>query len=172
MPLGFSLVEVLISMLMIAAFLTTALQALIAATAIKVKAEEISEATAWMQDDLETIRFEASQLSYSREKCEAVFSGDLTQLSYTDELKTVLASVPSTVPPINPNNARLIPKVSTLGGRSYLLRRTLSIDPNQRTSLQVTHEVFRDFDQDLIVDSEEIRTQYSEVIPDVIFSCE
>ena len=61
---GFSLVEVLVSILMIAGFLATAMQALVAATAIKVKSEEISEATIWMQEDLEAIKFEANRLGF------------------------------------------------------------------------------------------------------------
>ena len=158
---GFTLVEVLVSILMIAAFLTTALQALIAATAIKVKAEEDSEAITWIQEDLERIRFEANLLpldpALDPAQCATTYATRLRE--------QVLQSSPG--PIVSPS--------STLSERRYILQRTLN---SQQQALQITYQVFRDVNGNGSLDPEEndeptdiVRSIYSEVIPDVTFSC-
>ncbi len=145
---GFSLVEVLVSILMIATFLAIAMQTLMAATAIKVKSEEISEATAWMQDDLEAIKYEANRLPSIEGNC-----GNYAQV-LQNEINSVIAV----------SN----PRVNASGGREYLLSRQFS---TQNDLLGITHEIHRDFDGDGAQDGEPIGQLYSEIIPDAAFAC-
>lgn len=62
---GFTLVEVLVGLLVIVGFISTAMQALVTATVFKVKGQELSEATTWIQEDLEMVKFKANRLDYS-----------------------------------------------------------------------------------------------------------
>ncbi len=162
---GFTLVEVLVSILMIAAFMTTALQALIAATALKVKAEEVSEATAWMQEDLENIRFEANRIGLTPSTPpQYTPNPTLCSNGYAQTLQTILSASPSEVQ-----------RTSSFGARQYILKRSLV---SQVETLQITHQVFRDTNGNGVLDPNEfddpqdaIRSLYSEVIPDVTYAC-
>lgn len=58
---GFTLVEVLVGLLVIVGFISTAMQALVTATVFKVKGQELSEATTWIQEDIERVRFKAKR---------------------------------------------------------------------------------------------------------------
>lgn len=62
MKRGFSLVEVLISIMIITTFTLIALQALVLSAASRVKAEQRSGATNWIQENLEEAKFLAFQL--------------------------------------------------------------------------------------------------------------
>lgn len=75
--LGFTLVEVLVGLLVITGFISTAMQALVTATVFKVKGEELSEATTWIQEDLERVKFQANRLHYT------VNDDDPTQSKYS-----------------------------------------------------------------------------------------
>lgn len=160
---GFSLVEVLVSILMIAGFLATAMQALVAATAIKVKSEEIAEATTWMQEDLEAIKFEANRLgftidtnSYDPDVDMDGDSNDDCTDGFANDLKNKLTNGPL---PYQQNEQD---KVSALGGRNYTLERVLTASNN---TLKIDHKVLP---SDGVKPVGEL---YSEVVPDVTFSC-
>lgn len=60
---GFTLFEVLISLLIAVMFVLTALQLMALATYAKVRAKEQAEATFWIQEDLENIKLEAKTYS-------------------------------------------------------------------------------------------------------------
>lgn len=59
---GFTIVEVLIALLIATIFITVAMQMMVFAAIFKVRAQENAAATTWIQEDLENIKFEASQL--------------------------------------------------------------------------------------------------------------
>ncbi len=59
---GFTLVEVLVSILITTTFVATAMQAMVLAAVFKSRAKQYSEATTWIQEDLENVRHTASQL--------------------------------------------------------------------------------------------------------------
>lgn len=59
---GFTLTEVMVAILITSVFVATAMQAMVIAAVMKVKARQYSVATNWMQEDLEGVRFTASQL--------------------------------------------------------------------------------------------------------------
>lgn len=56
---GFSLIEVLVTILVISGFLLGALQATVLATLLRVQAQDKQDALNWVQQDLELIRYQA-----------------------------------------------------------------------------------------------------------------
>jgi len=64
---GFSLLEALVGILVITTFTLTALQAMVIATVFRVKAEQKSGATNWIQERVENAKFEAFQLDIDSE---------------------------------------------------------------------------------------------------------
>jgi prepilin-type N-terminal cleavage/methylation domain-containing protein len=59
---GFTLVEVLVAILIATIFVTVTMQMMVMATIFKVRAQEYAEATNWIQQDLENVKFQASQI--------------------------------------------------------------------------------------------------------------
>lgn len=59
---GFTLVEVLVAILITTLFVVVAMQSMVIAAIFKAKAQEYSEATTWIQEDLENVKYQASQL--------------------------------------------------------------------------------------------------------------
>ncbi|PHV64050.1 type IV pilus modification PilV family protein [Cyanobacterium aponinum] len=56
---GFSILEVLVTILVITGFVLGSLQATVLATLLRVQAQDKQEATNWLQQDLELIRYQA-----------------------------------------------------------------------------------------------------------------
>jgi prepilin-type N-terminal cleavage/methylation domain-containing protein len=149
---GFTLVEVLVGILLMAAFTGTAMQAIVSATAFKVKAEELSEATVWMQEDLELVRYQASKVAAVASKCSASKADDGYAKALKDE--------------INSPSTDSTPKTSAIGQRPYTLMR--KADPKNEQPynvLMLNYSVTRPGD------STPIAQLYSEVIPDAFLSC-
>lgn len=63
---GFTLVEVLIAILITTIFVTIAMQAMVIAAVFKARAKQYSEATTWIQQDIENVKFQAGQLKYTQ----------------------------------------------------------------------------------------------------------
>lgn len=59
---GFTMVEVLIAILIATIFVAVTMQMMAIAAMFKVRAQEYAEATAWIQEDLENLKYQASQL--------------------------------------------------------------------------------------------------------------
>lgn len=78
---GFTLVEVLIAILIATIFITVAMQMMVIATIFKVRAQEYAEATTWIQEDLENVRYQASQIGSVQSM---TASNDLITVSYHD----------------------------------------------------------------------------------------
>lgn len=57
---GFTLVEVLVAILIATIFVTVAMQMMVIAAMFKVRAQEDAEATNWIQEDLENVRYQAA----------------------------------------------------------------------------------------------------------------
>ncbi|WP_299404028.1 type II secretion system protein [Acaryochloris sp. IP29b_bin.148] len=60
---GFTLVEVAVSMLVLAIFIGTAMQGLVLSTSFKVRAKQLTEANTWIQQDLEDVKAIASDVN-------------------------------------------------------------------------------------------------------------
>lgn len=59
---GFSMVEVLVAILIATIFVTATMQVMALATVFRVRAQEYAEATTWIQEDLENVKEQASQV--------------------------------------------------------------------------------------------------------------
>ena len=62
---GFTMVEVLIAILIATIFVAVTMQMMALAAMFKVRAQEYAEATAWIQEDLESVKYEAANLQYT-----------------------------------------------------------------------------------------------------------
>ncbi len=165
---GYSLTEVLVGMLILFSTATSALQAMVTTIALKVKAQETTEAINWVQEDLENIRYLASQLDFdgstytaNSNRCSATDEGSGYADLLRDDIQGLEVSNNS-----DPNNAEVINKNSRLENRSYRLTRTTSVaDTSPYNILQLSYTVASS-------DGSPVLSQYVEVIPDVTFACE
>lgn len=72
---GFTLVEVLVAVLIVSILITTSMQAMIYSTVFKIRARQYTEATTWIQENLEFVKYQASNYSDSS-KCNAASSAN------------------------------------------------------------------------------------------------
>lgn len=63
---GFTLVEVLVAILITTIFVAVSMQAMVLATVFKVRAQESAEATTWIQEGLEEVKYTAANLQFSQ----------------------------------------------------------------------------------------------------------
>jgi prepilin-type N-terminal cleavage/methylation domain-containing protein len=154
---GFTLVEVLIGILIIAAFSATAMQALVASTAMKIKSQELSESTNWMQEDLESVKFEANRLDFDpiAKQYNPNLDACKPSAGYAQRLMGVL-------PPV------MSPKTSTIGNRSYEFTRDATLSPSAPNILQLSYKIQRVSGGST---TGKPYTLHAEVIPDAAFAC-
>jgi Tfp pilus assembly protein PilV len=76
---GFTIIEVLTAILIAIVFVTVAMQMTVIATMFRVRAQESAEATTWIQEDLEDVKFLASQLEIK----------NVANMTATDDLITI-----------------------------------------------------------------------------------
>jgi prepilin-type N-terminal cleavage/methylation domain-containing protein len=145
---GFTLVEVLVGILLISAFLGTAMQAIVSATAFKVKAQELSEATVWIQEDQELVRYQASRIAADVPRCSALSPST----GYAQALEEQLSSIPT--------------KYSALGKRPYTIARI-----STPVNVQPYHVLSLNYAVTRQGESAPIAQIHSEVIPDAFLSC-
>ncbi|MCG9893763.1 MAG: prepilin-type N-terminal cleavage/methylation domain-containing protein [Thermosynechococcaceae cyanobacterium MS004] len=170
---GFTLVEVLVAALLTVILTGVAMQTLVAAAAVRVKAQEASEATTWIESDFTELKSEANgeDMGYcpngsaasdcagisDNYKTEPAKCNASTQDSgYAKDLQTLLGQQTDTA------------KLSVIGQRPYVLRRTTSIK-NQApyNTLQIAYAVYRGTS----ATGTPMNTYYTEVIPGASFSC-
>lgn len=156
---GFTLIEVLAGILLVAIFTSTALQAMVMSTAIKVKAQEASDATAWMQEDLEWIRSEASRLD--KDATDVTRCGaSIASQGYGAKLRAVIDKDP-------PIHQQSFTKKSPMGQRSYLLNRTVLVSSTEPfNTLAISYTVTPQDKPD-----ESIAQLYAEVVPEASLTC-
>lgn len=110
---GFTLTEVLVAILITSVFVATAMQAVVVAAVMRVKAKRSAEATTWIQQDLENVKSSAATLAEDPSKCN----------TYGTYLQNNLPSFDAT---------------KTISGKSF----TLSRSPNPSNNiLQLTYTV-------------------------------
>jgi len=142
---GFTLTEVLVSILITTIFVATAMQAMVIAAVMRVKAKQYAEATTWIQQDLESVKYRATegpspnQLPYDSTKCDAYGT-------YLQE----------NLPDLSDSGSK------TISGKSFTLSR--STTPNGNV-LQLNYTVTPENG------SEPVANMYTEVIPDAAFKC-
>ncbi|WP_404787623.1 hypothetical protein [Altericista sp. CCNU0014] len=154
---GLSYVEVMVSMLTSALFLSTTLQAYVAATGLRVKTRQADAAIASIQADVESIRQMAQALPSNAADCQLPPSGSYAQqimqsIANKDRVAlNVLVDIPPevSVSTIAPNEDRpiVMEQVATLPMAAlpgdYRMQRTLSVDTSGLPSEQVLQIAYR-----------------------------
>jgi len=118
---GFTLFEVLVSILIVAIFLAVAMQALLIAVVFKVRAEQRNEAVNWIQKDLEFVKNQAKEYEINTfphsVRCNATTSAD----GFAAGLLHNILGTPMLPPPAPPPTTTSISR--TLGGKDFTLTR-------------------------------------------------
>ncbi|WP_010471260.1 hypothetical protein [Acaryochloris sp. CCMEE 5410] len=152
---GFTLVEVLVGLLVIVGFISTAMQALVTATVFKVKGQELSEATTWIQEDIERVRFKAKRFGLGENvnlpACQAIDNTSGYAALLQDE--------------INANAPVDTDKLSAIGNRPYTLIRTPDLPSDAPFNvLSLEYQV-------VSADNIPIAVVQTKVIPDKSLEC-
>jgi len=156
---GFTLIEVLVAMIVAAAFVSMTMQAIMTSAAFRVVATQYDEAMSWIQEDLETVVNRAAQYEITAQPyssgCLATLSSNGIAASFLNDSVTGLGGASTTIGP------------RALGGKYYTLTRTAdfesSSDPYRL--LSVTYQVIEQGD------NKPIATVNTEVIPHAVFKC-
>ncbi|WP_193799604.1 type II secretion system protein [Cyanobacterium stanieri] len=155
---GFTLIEVLVTILVVTGFVLGSLQAVVLATFFRVQAQDKNEALNWVQQDLELIRYQAFSLDLLVDGHEP--DGSICANStYGQEL---LNQVNSDFP---------LTQTVSINGKSYDIQRIYQDNDN---TLQISHIVtYNSAHPRYQKDGDNTVTQLStEAIPDVALSCE
>lgn len=113
---GFTLVEVLVAILITTVFVATAMQAVVIAAIFKARAKQFTEATNWIQQDLERVRQQASIVGYTTLSAAPTSTGSSSSLpvssttgfSASDKVQiSTISNIIYTVGPI-PGNTNTI----------------------------------------------------------------
>lgn len=124
---GFSLLEVIIAILTITAFLTGTLQLMAVDALYKVRSERQAQANFWIQEDFEDVKFLASALDVKSEPANPNVSADVcTNINqgYATALRRELTDTP--VPNPIPTDPQLVENREIVG-KNYSLFRTFNI---------------------------------------------
>jgi len=151
---GFTLVEVLIAILIATIFVTLAMQAVVIAALFKARAKQYAEATTWIQENSEFVRYRASEYEKSASpyssKCSATTATD----GFAAGLLTDIGGTPYT-------------SSKTISGKGFTLTRTgdytNSSDPYKIIKIDYT-----------VAPSDggsAIASLHTEVIPNAAFNC-
>ncbi|HEY9694243.1 MAG TPA: type II secretion system protein [Oculatellaceae cyanobacterium] len=94
---GFTLIEVMAAILILTFFLAVTMQAMVIAAMFKVKAKRYTEATAWIQQDIETIRNKGSQLGMNMQLMLPVTSAATKEIFIEQGSSLTLTPTPSKI---------------------------------------------------------------------------
>jgi prepilin-type N-terminal cleavage/methylation domain-containing protein len=119
---GFTLIEVLIAILIATIFVTVAMQIMTLAAIFKARAQENAEATTWIQEDLEDVRFKADSMPFDYRTTlsanatagtNSISVASATNLAVNDTLKIGLASEHYQITAISGTTLTIAPALST-----------------------------------------------------------
>lgn len=171
---GFTLVEVLVGLLVIVGFISTAMQALVTATVFKVKGQELSEATTWIQEDLEQVRYQSNRLDYAGSSYNisgealATCQGNTDTTGYADRLLDKINGLDNISP-------QFTTKTSTIGNRAYTVARIHTLPASAPYNvLTLEYRVASaDYSPSEIIDGEfiPIAITQAKIIPDASLAC-
>jgi prepilin-type N-terminal cleavage/methylation domain-containing protein len=161
---GFTLLEVLVSILITTSFILVSLQAVALATYVRILAKEQSDATLLIQEDLENIKNQAKSLSGNNSQCMA--TSQTTGLA--DSLRDrVLESEGGTISSATSSTTRHT-KVLGTSNKQYKLQRTMSFSNNAPFNiLQLNYQVIDEASNN----ARTVAELYTEVIPDAALQC-
>jgi prepilin-type N-terminal cleavage/methylation domain-containing protein len=159
---GFTLVEVLISILITTVFVSVSLQGVLAAILLQSKAARQAEANNWIQSDLAEVRWQASraQLAFDKNRCQVTNADQ----GFADALRDRLAQ--TDVTGTTSYTAPVQLKRSTTG-QEFELARTFSITDSPYQILGIQYQV-----RPHTSEAAAVANFYSEVIADATFQCE
>jgi len=164
---GFTLVEILVSILITTTFVIVGMQALVIAAVFKIKAQETAEGTLWIQEDLENIRYQAFQLnggsSAPSTAAECTPTTGNEEEGYADTLRD---AVILTTPGDALTESDSFTKTSKFyDSKTYTVSREFTLSGNEPYNvLQIEYDVTDS-------DGETVASLYTEVIPDAAFQC-
>ena len=184
---GFTLLETLVAMLVATTFVAATMQAMVIAAYSRIRAQETSEATALIQEDLEEVKFIATKERYNPSeteldnRCDA--NGDNDRKfdkndAYRDEgladglRDEVWEKTERDRYKINRKRYKTIYRREVESdeieiGKNYVLKRTLNIpDKEPYNVLELEYEVINPQE-----DEDPVAEMYTEVIPDAAFEC-
>jgi type II secretory pathway pseudopilin PulG len=172
---GFSLLEVIIAILTITAFLTGTLQLMAVDALYKVRSERQAQANFWIQEDFEDVKYLASALNVKSEPANPNVSADVCTGTegYATALRRQLTGTP--VPNPIPTDPQLVGDREIVG-KEYSLYRTFDIT-NQSANphrLRIDYRVQLaqgETANDYRNQENVIATSSVEVIPDASFEC-
>lgn len=134
---GFSILEVLVTILVLTGFILGSLQATVLATLLRVQAQDKQEAANWIQQDLELIRYQAFMLDNGTADPATCGSYGLDLLNDTNFGLLQPTSSPRFPGVIDP--ATGVPQQSTINGRNYNVFRVYR--HNNTNILQINYTV-------------------------------
>ena len=172
---GFTILEALVGILITLSFLAVAAQSIAVAAALRVRAQESSDAAGWVKDDRKVIEAQAFNLGgydedtgmyidVPADRCSADMSstGFAALLQAQADDHPDIASADTEIGTLDTD-----PKVSPIGNRAYTLQRSTFIEADTPHILKVDYQVFRGTNS-----SGEAIFQYrAEIIPGVVFAC-
>lgn len=163
---GFTLAEVLIAILIASLFVAAAMQAMVVATVFKVRAQEYSEATNWIQQDLEVVKNQASQYNAGANH-DARCVATTPETGYADGLSDTLSSTGETlVEDANSGTDTANLTKPFRSGKEFQLTRTITpVSTAPYNILRVNYDVSP------TSGGSSIATTHTEVIPDASFQC-
>lgn len=185
---GFTLLETLVAMLVATTFVAATMQAMVIAAYSRIRAQETSEATTLIQEDLEEVKFIATKERYNPSeteldhRCDANGDNDRKfdkndanrDEGLADGLRDeVLEETERDRYEItNPTDYKTIYSREVESdeieiGKNYVLKRTLNIaDKEPYNVLELEYEVINPQE-----DEDPVAEMYTEVIPDAAFEC-
>jgi prepilin-type N-terminal cleavage/methylation domain-containing protein len=118
---GFTLVEVLVAILITTLFVAIAMEGMVIATIFKVKAQENAEATTWIQEDLENVKYQAANLPLPQTTLAVNAAKEASSISVTsasifavnDTLRVGLDPINYQISAISGNTLTITPKLAT-----------------------------------------------------------
>jgi Tfp pilus assembly protein PilE len=179
---GFTMVEVIVGILLTLIFTAISMQAVVMGTAVKVHGDEITDATTWIQQDLEDITTQANAIDYTSSTSPYTFNATRcgtpgTPVTSASGYASVLNGLTSLVnsPPALISSTAPITKTNSSGARSYYLVRTTTVKPQPSgvsnwpyNVLQISYQVYRNSDLTSPIFA---NPYYAEVIPGASFQC-
>lgn len=141
---GFTLIEVLVAILIATIFITVAMQMIVIATVFKAKAQENSEATTWIQEDLENVRYEAGKLQFplrtsltadATAGTTSIIVGSTTDLAVDDILKIGLDSSKYKITAISGTTLNITPKLAIAQVTNAAIAETTMCSASQTNAL-------------------------------------
>lgn len=171
---GFLLIEVMVAIVLTLLLTGIAMGVVVMATAVKVRGDELSDATRWIQEDIEDIKIVGNKLDAVDSNASPIQYNTLTRCTSTgtsDGYANLLMTPPTTPVITFLNGGTTISatdtftKTSPSGSRTYSLVRT-SVVKNVApyNILAITYSVTK-------ASGTIVSTAYTEVIPGASFYC-